>query len=103
MNAVDARNQLCRFLLEKHGPLMSGADLYRALGYSSSPAFTRGMSQGTVGVHVFKLPGRRGTFALTSEVASWLSEHGNSTSIPVFEHSESQKSQRQTDELTASS
>jgi hypothetical protein len=59
-------------LLNQYGPLIGGAQLRQALGYPSTPAFSRAVRKGIVGVNVFKIPGRRGTFALTCDVAEWL-------------------------------
>lgn len=74
MSAIRKTEQLSRLLMEHYGALMGGADLYRTLGFPSSAAFTRAKAADLVGVHVFKLPGRKGTFALTTDVAEWLSE-----------------------------
>lgn len=61
-------------LIFRFGPILSGQDLYSALGYKTYPAFYRSQQHGELGVHVFKLPGRRGWFALTVDVAKWLKE-----------------------------
>lgn len=57
----------------KYGPLMGGEDLRRALGYRTWSAFSRAVRTGVLEVTVFEIPGRRGKFALTPEVADWLS------------------------------
>jgi hypothetical protein len=62
-------------LLERFGPLISGADLYACLGYKGYAAFYRAKSSGELGVRVFRLPGRKGWFAFSSEVADWLTKH----------------------------
>lgn len=59
-------------LLKKYGPLMGGEDLRRALGYRTWSAFARAARLDGLGVKVFELPGRRGKFALTIDVATWL-------------------------------
>lgn len=59
-------------LVEQSGPLLSGKALWQALGFSGSPAFRQAKARGQLDVRVFKLPGRRGTFAFTSDVAEWL-------------------------------
>ena len=59
-------------MLTEYGPLMGGEDLRRALGYRTWSAFARAARLGGLGVAVFEIPGRRGKFALTSEVAEWL-------------------------------
>lgn len=56
----------------RYGPLLGGQDLYSALGYKTYSAFHRSQQLDELGVHVFKLPGRRGWFAFTANVAKWL-------------------------------
>jgi hypothetical protein len=57
-----------------HGPLLSGQALYRALGLSNSAAFRQARQRGHVNVALFTLPNRRGQFALSREVATWLAK-----------------------------
>lgn len=59
-------------LIECFGPLMGGRDLMAALGYRTPSAFSRACKAGLLGVRVFVLPGRKGKFAMTTDVASWL-------------------------------
>lgn len=65
-------DKLAEQLQAKHGPLMSGSDLWRTLGYSNSEAFRKAKAQGRLEVDVFSLPNRRGTFAFTRHVADWI-------------------------------
>ena len=65
-------DDLAEKLHKEFGPLMGGEDLRRALGYRSTPAFARAVRLNTVGVTVFEIPGRRGKFAMTADVAAWL-------------------------------
>lgn len=60
-------------LLRRYGATLGGPELYAALGFKSYAAFHRSKQLGELGVHVFKLAGRRGWFALTTDVAEWLS------------------------------
>lgn len=66
------RNQLISDMEERYGPMMGGNALYSALGFRRYAAFHRCKEKGEIGVSVFALPGRRGWFALTRDVASWL-------------------------------
>jgi hypothetical protein len=61
-------------LIARFGPLIRGQDLYSAIGYKTYSAFYRSQQLGELGVHVFKIEGRRGWFALTEDVAKWLME-----------------------------
>lgn len=59
-------------LLLQFGPVIGGNDLYGALGFKTYSAFHRGQQRGEITVNIFKLPGRRGWFALTNDLAAWL-------------------------------
>jgi len=59
-------------LLSEHGPLISGEDLWRTMGFSNAGAFRQAKAQGRIEVPVFSLPNRRGTYAFTKHVADWL-------------------------------
>ncbi|MFB9159856.1 hypothetical protein [Chromobacterium violaceum] len=59
-------------LLERYGPLLGGADLYQALGFTSPASFRRAVRLKQIEVRLISVPGRRGKFALTTEVADWL-------------------------------
>lgn len=65
-------------LISRFGPTIGGHDLYSALGFNTYAAFHRCQQRATLGVHVFKLSGRRGWFALTSDVATWLEQQSTS-------------------------
>lgn len=67
-----AEAQLITAMEREYGPLLGGAALYRALGLPSAAAFRQAASRDALPVHVFPIPHRRGRFALTREVASWL-------------------------------
>ncbi len=64
-------------LLKQYGPTLTGNDLYAALGFKTYAAFHRVLTRGELSVRVFKLPGRRGWFASTLEVADWLTQQTN--------------------------
>jgi hypothetical protein len=61
-------------MLGQFGPTLSGKNLYSALGFKTYASFYRSLKRCEIGVPVFTLPGRRGWFALTGDVASWLDE-----------------------------
>jgi hypothetical protein len=65
---------LIAILLEKHGPLIGGKELARALGYPSLGAVREAKSKKRLPVTIFKIAGRRGHFALTTEIAAWLTK-----------------------------
>lgn len=66
------RHEVERTLMDRHGPLVGGLDLSRALGYPTAAAFRQALIRNSVPVRVFSIPNRRGRFALTRDVAEWL-------------------------------
>ena len=65
-------NDLANQLISRFGPTMGGHNLYSALGFKTYAAFHRSQQRNELGVHVFKLPSRRGWFAFSGDVARWL-------------------------------
>lgn len=65
-------NDLERTVIQKHGFLLTGEDLRRALGYGSLESLRQAIMRGTIPVRVFEVPGRRGKFATARDVARWL-------------------------------
>lgn len=59
-------------LFDRFGPLLPCTALPRVLGYPTPSAFRQAVARGTVPVPIFKIPTRRGWFALASDVATWL-------------------------------
>ena len=56
-------------------PMLSGENLQMALGFSSIDAYRRAQTRKKLPIPVFKIEGRRGTYALTKDVAAWLATH----------------------------
>ena len=65
-------HKLVDHMMVRFGPTLGGEDLYAALGFKTYASFHRSKLRGELGIHVFKLQGRKGWFALTDEVADWL-------------------------------
>lgn len=77
MTASEAKHpkvpaDVTQWLLQEHGPLMSGEALWCCIGFKNAAAFRQAKTQGRLCVPVFSLPQRRGTFALTQDVADWI-------------------------------
>jgi hypothetical protein len=53
-------------------PLMSGPELWKALGYRTGTAFSQAARRGMTPVSVFHIPGRRGQHALRADVMAWV-------------------------------
>lgn len=72
---------------ERYGLMIGGKDLYEALGFRRYAAFHRCKDKGELGVSVFSLPGRRGWFAFTNDVAAWLITQANAAKNPESKES----------------
>ncbi len=59
-------------LSRAHGQLLTGQSLWLNLGFKNSAAFRRAKARGVLGVKIFTIPNRRGSFATTRDVAAWL-------------------------------
>lgn len=59
-------------LLALYGPLLGGTALHQALGFPTAAALLQSELRGQVGVALFRIPNRRGRFAMTAQVAAWL-------------------------------
>lgn len=73
-NTYTREDGINKELSESNGPLLGGAALRKALGFSSSEAFRQACFRGHIPIKVFTIPNRRGKFAFTSDVATWLAE-----------------------------
>lgn len=65
-------DEVANELISTHGPLISGEDLWKTIGFTSAAAFRQARAQERLEITVFSLPNRRGTFAFTKHVADWL-------------------------------
>ena len=63
---------LTRLMLERYGVVVGGRDLRTLLGFRSSTAFGQAVRRGDMPIRFFKLPRRRGYFALVTEIAAWV-------------------------------
>lgn len=63
-------------LFDKYGPLISGRNLASVAGFPSLDALRMAALRGRVGFDLFQIPGRRGKFARTEDVAAWLAKAG---------------------------
>ena len=61
-------------LVSRYGPMLEPTALRMVLGYSSADAFRLAVKRNVAPVPVFRIPNRRGYFALSKEVAQWLAK-----------------------------
>lgn len=59
-------------LTVRYGEIMSAKDAWRELGFASEMALHRAYSRRTFDLHMFHIQGRRGRYALSRDVASWI-------------------------------
>lgn len=67
-----ARERFEDSLVRQYGAVIGGRDLRAALGFKSATAFCRAVRAGRLPIRLFDMPGRRGRFALATDVAEWL-------------------------------
>ena len=63
-------------LFERYGPLVGGKDLVKAAGFQTAEALKMAIKRKHLTFATFSLPGRRGKFAKTEDVARWLASIG---------------------------
>lgn len=66
--------KLLNDLSGRYGEVIGGGMLSRALGFPSIAAMKQAIKRKTLTIPTFFIQGRRGRFALTSDVAVWLTE-----------------------------
>ncbi len=64
-------------LFHKYGPLLGGAELIQLAGFKTAEALKMAIKRKHLKFQTFSLPGRRGRFALTEDVARWLATLGS--------------------------
>ena len=69
-----SHTNLSQLLLREYGAVVGGRELRRVLGFTTAASFGRAVRAGRVPLRFLRLPGRRGRFALVSEIAQWLEE-----------------------------
>ena len=67
--------QLEVLLVREYGVVLPPADTARLLGYKSTDSLARARLRGRVPVRMFTIPGRRGWFAKTADVAAWIQRY----------------------------
>lgn len=74
--------ELEKDLLNLYGsPLLSGADLQKAMGYRTIDAVRQAIARKTIPVKVFSMENRRGKYALVKDIAYWLAENAISEEV----------------------
>jgi len=72
-NSIDVlAEKLRQDIVARYGVMLNFGMMRTVLGYTSDGALRQALTRGTVPVPIFKIPHRRGKFALAIDVASWL-------------------------------
>jgi hypothetical protein len=61
-------------LFDRYGPLIGGKDLQKVLGYRNGDTYRQAVFRKTVPIKTFEIDNRRGRFALTTDIANWLTQ-----------------------------
>ena len=72
MSDDEKRQLLVRELSSEYGHLIGGAALRKLLGFSSAAAMRQAICRRTLSLPTFFVEGRRGRFAVVTDVADWL-------------------------------
>jgi hypothetical protein len=70
-------------LLRQYGPLLGPEALRHALGYRTRTALQQARQRGQLPLRLFTLPGRHGHFALTHDLARWLTTLADPETSPA--------------------
>ena len=77
----------CR-LISALGATVGGRALTKALGYPTQDAFRKASHRGRLPVRTFEMVGRRGRFAVTTDIAQWLWDqragHGSGRQLRAY-------------------
>lgn len=72
-----------QLLVREYGVIVGTSAVAHLLGYRTPYALAKARSRGQLPVQTFRIPGRRGWFARTAEIAGWLDSLPQSNSREV--------------------
>jgi hypothetical protein len=61
-------------LEQTYGRVMASSQIAALLVFPSTAAFRQARRRGSISIRMFTMPGRRGSFAMTQDVAAWLAQ-----------------------------
>lgn len=70
----NSASEIAGRLSEGYGPMISGAALWRLLGYRTAAAFRQADKRGLLPVPTFSIPNRKSRHAWTKDVSAWLTK-----------------------------
>lgn len=81
---------LTNHLIGEYGPFVRLSDVWAKLGYPSLEAARKAAARNSAPMQVISLPGRRGKFVRTRDLATWLLLESASTDAPPIQQSSDQ-------------
>ena len=75
--------KLDKDLMDRHGPIIGGEDLWQVLGYKTAAAFRLALKLGDISLPIFNIEKRRGKFALSIDIANWIVDQKYKEEKPV--------------------
>lgn len=91
MDANQYRQEVLNDLMKNHGHMIGMRHLYRVMGFPTYDALKQCLLRKQLDLNLFYLDGRKGRYAMTSDVADWLAAQwvktrpakvSNGTSVP---------------------
>ena len=70
-----------QLLLREYGALVDSSATAHLLGYRTSAALSKARQRGRLPVPMQTIPGRRGWFATTADIARWLTDRQDTSSF----------------------
>lgn len=74
IETAELAKELENDLLDRYGPMVTGKDLSKLLGYPTQAAMRQSYSVGAVPISLFNIEKRRGKFALVKDIALWMAQ-----------------------------
>lgn len=71
---ISAEEALLNELIEKHGEIVNLDSLSKIIGYKTVAAVKYAIKKEQLSINTFYIKGRKGRYAMTRDVASWLIE-----------------------------
>ena len=75
--------------IERYGPIVGGEALRILLGFRTYDAFQKARRHSKFDIALFRLSGRQGHFAMTSEACAWLINQRKASVAVIIQHDSS--------------
>lgn len=75
--------------IKRYGPIVGGEALRILLGFRTYDAFQKARRHSKFEIALFRLSGRQGHFAMTSEACAWLVDQRKASVAAIIQHDSS--------------